>query len=86
MKNLIDEKKFKKVKHDAIEKFITKCKVDVTKIQEALDMSRVSRKGYASIFSIFSCIFKELMDKMCVVTHTSSSVAAKRSSKPRNRR
>ena len=59
VKSLIDEKKFKKVKHDAVEKFISESRVDVEKIQEALDMSGVSRKGYASIFNIVSSTLKD---------------------------
>ena len=47
VKSLIDEKKFKKVTRDAIEKFISESRVDVENIQEALEMSGVSRKGYA---------------------------------------
>ena len=59
VKSLIDEKKFKKVKRDAIEKFISESRVDVEKIQEALDTSGVSRKGYASIFNIVSSTLKD---------------------------
>lgn len=52
-------RKFKTVKCDAIEKFMSQSRVDVTKIQEALNMSGVSRKGYASIFNIIFSIFKD---------------------------
>ena len=69
VKSLINEKKFKKVKCDAVEKFILKSRVDVTKIQEALDMSGVSRKGYASIFNIISSTFKDQRIK-CVLLPT----------------
>ena len=58
VKSLIDEKKFKKVKRDAVKKFISESRVDVEKIQEALDTSGVSRKGYASIFNIVSSTLK----------------------------
>ena len=54
------------MKHDAVEKFISESRVDVTKIQEALDMSGVSRKGYASIFNIISSTFKDQQIK-CVL-------------------
>ena len=59
VKSLIDEKKFKKVKRDTVEKFISESRVDVEKIQEALDTSGVSRKGYASIFNIVSSTLKD---------------------------
>ena len=58
VKSLINEKNFKKVKRDAVEKFISESRVNVEKIQEALDMSGVSRKGYASIFNMFLLLSK----------------------------
>ena len=59
LKSLIDEKKFRRVKRDAVEKFISKSRVDVEKIQEALDMSGVSRKENALIFNIISSTCKD---------------------------
>ena len=83
-KNLIDERKFKEIKCDTIEKFISESRVDVTKIQEALDMSGLRKNGYALTFNIVSSTFKDQQIK-CVVTHPNSSVVGKRSSKSRNR-
>ena len=77
VKSLIDEKKFKKVKRDAVEKFISESRVDVEKIQEALDMSGVSRKGYASIFNIVSSTLKDKRIK-CVLLPTPSVVWCQR--------
>ena len=44
---------------NALEDFILETRIDVTKIQEALDISGMSRKVDASIFNIVSSTFKD---------------------------
>lgn len=58
-KGLIEEKKYKTIKRNVVEDFISNNQVDGTTIQEALDVSGVSRKGYSSIFHAISSTLKD---------------------------
>lgn len=58
-KGLIEEKKFKTIKRNVVEDFICNNQVDATIIQEALDVSGVSKKGYSSIFHAISSTLKD---------------------------
>ena len=46
----------------------------MTKIQEALNLRGVSRKGYASIFNIVSSTFKDQRIKLCVLLPNPTTV------------
>lgn len=62
-KSMIEEKKFKKMKREVVEKFISESGVVVSKIQEALDVRGASRKEYASIFNVVSSTLKAQLIK-----------------------
>ena len=56
-KEIIQEKKFKVVKRNVIEEFVTKKLVPTTQIQESMDVNAISRrKGYSAIQNPMSSV------------------------------
>lgn len=69
--DMLNERKFKIVRQNVVQEFMDKNRVDVNKIQDALDSSGVSKRGYSSIFkAVMSTLKSQRIKRVLLPTPT----------------